>query len=59
MKDNIVQFNGFQVCKILGYINPKNMIKQLVYKKHIKYLKDIFDNYKLYPNVQTKLVYLS
>ena len=35
------------------------MIKQLVYKKHIKYLKDIFDNYKLYPNVQTKLVYLS
>jgi superfamily II DNA or RNA helicase len=53
-----IWFNGYQTCKILGYTDPPNIIKKLVNKKYIKYLKDIVDNYKIYPNAQPNSIYL-
>ena len=51
-------FNAYDICIILGYIDPPNIIKKLVNKKYRKYLKDIFENYKLYPNAQPNSIYL-
>jgi len=56
---NMIWFNGYNVCKILGYSTPKDIIRKLVNKKHIKYLKNIFEDYKLYPNAQPNSVYLN
>ena len=56
--NNNVWFNGQQTCFILDYKDPKNTIKKLVHKKHVKYLKDIMDDYKLYPNAQPYSMYL-
>ncbi len=56
--DNNVWFNGYQACIIIGYKDPKNIIKKLVHKKHIKYLKDVINDYRLYPNAQPKSIYL-
>ena len=60
-KDNInnIWFNAIDTCKILRYPNPKRIVKSLVHKKHIRYLKDIFPDYKLYPNAQPKSIYLN
>jgi len=57
--NNNIWFNGYQICTILDYKNPTNIIKKLVHKHHIKYLKDIFDDYKIYPNAQPKSIYLN
>lgn len=56
--NNNVWFNGQQTCFILDYKDPKDAIKKLVHKKHVKYLKDIMDDYKLYPNAQPYSMYL-
>ena len=56
---NMIWFNGYNVCKILGYGTPKDIIRKLVNKKHIKYLKNIFNDYKLYPNAQPNSIYLN
>ena len=58
-KHNKIWFNGHQMCKILGYMNPTDIIKLLVHKKHIKQLKDIFHNYKIYHNAQPHTIYLN
>lgn len=58
-KHNKIWFNGHQMCKILGYMNPTDIIKLLVNIKHIKQLKDIFDNYKIYHNAQPHTIYLN
>ena len=57
--DNTVWFNAYNVCKILGYVAPKEIVKKLVNNKHKKYLKNIFPDYKLYPNAQPKSIYLN
>ena len=56
---NMIWFNGYNVCKILGYGTPKDIIRKSVNKKHIKYLKNIFNDYKLYPNAQPNSIYLN
>lgn len=56
--NNNVWFNGQQTFFILDYKDPKDAIKKLVHKKHVKYLKDITDDYKLYPNAQPYSMYL-
>ena len=56
--NNNLWFNSYQVCIILGYVDPKNIIRKLVHKKHIKYLKEIMDDYKLYPNAQPNSIYI-
>jgi prophage antirepressor-like protein len=57
-KNDTIWFNGYQACVILGYSNPRDIIRKLVKKRHIKYLKDILDDYKLYSNAQPKSLYL-
>ena len=61
LKDNKnnIWFNGISICKILEYSDPKDAIKKLVHKKHIKYLKQILPNYKIYLNAQPKSIYLN
>jgi prophage antirepressor-like protein len=56
--DNNLWFNGYQTCIILGYNDPKNIIRKLVHKRHIKYLKDIMKDYKLYPRAQPHSIYI-
>ncbi len=58
-KNNKVWFNASQMCRILGYVNPNDTIKLLVNKKHVKRLKNIFNNYKIYPNAQPDSLYLN
>ena len=58
-KNNQIWFNAINVCKILGYKNNRDVIKSLVHKKHMKYLKNIFPDYKLYPNAQPMSIYLN
>jgi prophage antirepressor-like protein len=56
---NIIWFNAYHVCKILGYNDPKNIVKKIVNKNHMDYLKNIFSNYRLYPGAQPKSIYLN
>ena len=56
---NEIWFNAYNVCKILGYINPNDIIQKLVNKNHRKNLKNIFPDYKLYPNAQPNSIYLN
>ena len=57
--NNMLWFNAYNICKILRYSNPKNIVRKLVNKNHINYLKNIFPDYKLYPNAQPKSIYLN
>jgi prophage antirepressor-like protein len=45
-----VWFNVVQICNILKYTNPKNITYKLVDKEFIKQLKNIVNDYKIYPN---------
>jgi len=45
-----VWFNASQICNILKYSNPANILNQLIDKEFIKQLKNIVDDYKIYPN---------
>jgi len=56
--DNNLWFNSYQTCIIIGYNDPKNIIRKLVHKRHIKYLKNIMEDYKLYPNAQPHSIYI-
>jgi hypothetical protein len=40
--NNNIWFNAYNVCKILGYINPNDAIQKLVNKNHIKSLKKYY-----------------
>lgn len=57
--NNEVWFDAYNVCKILGYTNSNDIIKKLVNKNHRKHLKEIFPDYKLYPNAQPNSIYLN
>ena len=45
-----VWFNVVQICNILKYTNHKNITYKLVDKEFIKQLKNIVNDYKIYPN---------
>jgi prophage antirepressor-like protein len=57
--DNIIWFDAVNVCKILGYMKPRDAINKLINKEHTSYLKNIFQDYKLYPNAQPMSIYLN
>ena len=52
-------FNAKHVCNILNIKYGKNAIKSQLKKKYYKYLKDIFDDYKIYPNAQPKSFFIN
>ena len=54
-----VWFNAIQICNILKYIKPRNIINQLVDREFIKQLKDIVDDYKIYRNAQPKSLFIN
>ena len=58
-KKNIIWFSAYDICKILGYRRARDIIINLVNKKHMNYLKNIFEDYKLYPNAQPNSIYLN
>jgi prophage antirepressor-like protein len=59
MFQNKPWFNTLQICRILKYSKPRKIIRRLVDKKYIKYLKDIVDDYKIYPNAQPKTLFIN
>jgi prophage antirepressor-like protein len=61
--DNDIWFNIYQSGVILDYKNPKKIIKELVSTNHIKlnhikFLRNIVKDYKLYPNTPSKVLYI-
>ena len=61
--DNNLWFNIYQSGVILDYKNPKKIIKELVSTNHIKLnhikiLRNIVKDYKLYPNTPSKVLYI-
>lgn len=54
-----VWFNATQICNILKYIKPQNIIYQLVDREFIKQLKNIINDYKVYPNAQPNSLFIN
>lgn len=54
-----VWFNATQICNILKYVKSRNIIYQLVDKEFIKQLKNIVDDYKIYPNSQPTSLFIN
>ena len=51
--------NAVQICNILKYTNPNNIIYKLVDREFIKQLKNILNDYKIYPNAQPKSLFIN
>lgn len=47
-----VWFNAVQICNILKYTRPRDIIYKLVDKEFIKQLKNIIYDYKIYPLIK-------
>jgi hypothetical protein len=61
--DDNLWFNMYQMDVIFDFKNYKKIIKELVNTKHInlnhiKYFRNIVKNYKLYPKIQPKELYI-
>lgn len=54
-----VWFNATQICNILKYIRPRDIIYKLVDKEFIKQLKNIVNDYKIYPNSQPHSLFIN
>ena len=54
-----VWFNATQICNILKYSNPANILYKLVDKEFIKQLKNIVVDYKIYPNSQPTSLFIN
>jgi prophage antirepressor-like protein len=52
-------FNTLQICRILKYKDTTQAVRQLVEKEYVKYLKDIVDDYSIYPNAQPKTLFVN
>ena len=58
-KNKKVWFNAIQICKILNYSTPRDIIYKLVDKEFIKQLKNIVNDYKIYPNAQPNSLFIN
>ncbi len=56
--DNNVWFNMYQFGIIFDYKNPKQIIKELLNTKYIKFFKNIVKNYKLYPKIHQQVLFI-
>lgn len=54
-----VWFNAVQICNILKYSTPQDIIYKLVDKEFIKQLKNIVNDYKIYPNAQPNSLFIN
>jgi prophage antirepressor-like protein len=54
-----VWFNAVQICYILKYTRPRDIIYKLVDKEFIKQLKNIIDDYKIFPNAQPNSLFIN
>ena len=54
-----VWFNAVQICNILKYSTPQDIIYKLVDREFIKQLKNIVDNYKIYLNAQPNSLFIN
>ena len=57
--DKKVWFNATQICNILKYSAPRNAINKFVDKEFIKQLKNIINDYKIYPNSQPNSLFIN
>jgi prophage antirepressor-like protein len=56
--DNNIWFNIYQFSIIFDYKNPKQIIKELLNTKYIKFFKNIVKNYKLYPKIHQQVLFI-
>ena len=54
-----IWLNATQICNILKYSNPANILYKLVDKEFIKQLKNIVVDYKIYPNAQPTSLFIN
>ena len=54
-----VWFNAVQICNILKYTRPRDIIYKLVDREFIKQLKNIIDDYKIYSNSQPNSLFIN
>jgi prophage antirepressor-like protein len=54
-----VWFNAVQICNILKYAKPRDIINKLVDKEFIKQLKNIVNDYKIYSNAQPNSLFIN
>ena len=54
-----VWFNAVQICIILKYSTPRDILYKLVDKEFIKQLKNVVNNYKIYPNAQPNSLFIN
>ena len=57
--DKKVWFNAVQICTILKYSTPRDILYKLVDKEFIKKLKNIVNDYKIYPNAQPNSLFIN
>lgn len=57
--DKKVWFNATQICDILKYSAPRNVINKFVDKEFIKQLKNIVNDYKIYSNSQPNSLFIN
>ena len=57
--NNKVWFNAVQICYILKYNRPRDIIYKLVDREFIKQLKNIINDYKIYPNSQPHSLFIN
>lgn len=54
-----VWFNALQICNILKYVRPRDIIYKLVDNEFIKQLKNIVVDYKIYDNAQPNSLFIN
>ena len=52
-------FNAYHIASILKYYRPREIIRKLVDNEYIRYLKDLVDDYKIYPNAQPLSLFIN
>ena len=57
--DKKVWFNAVQICNILKYSRPRDILYKLVDKEFIKQLKNIVNDYKIFPNAQPNSLFIN
>ena len=52
-------FNAYHIASILKYNRPREIIRKLVDNDYIGYLKNLVDDYKIYPNAQPLSLFIN
>ena len=54
-----IWFNAVQICNILKYYTPRDILYKLVDREFIKQLKNIVNDYKIFSNAQPTSLFIN